>query len=67
MWDRWHMELKKNKLDAIEVCLSYPLSLPQVNKIIVGVDSKLQLQNIITAASKNIDFKFSLCNQMILS
>ena len=32
------MELKKNKLDAIEVCLSYPLSLPQVNKIIVGVD-----------------------------
>lgn len=60
MWDRWHMELKKNKLDAIEVCLSYPLSLPQVNKIIVGVDSKLQLQNIITAASKkNVGFKFS--------
>ncbi len=60
MWDRWHMELKKKKLDAIDVCLSYPLSLPQVNKIIVGVDSKIQLQNIITAASKKkVDSEFS--------
>ena len=39
MWNLWSEELEKNNLDAASVCLSYPLSLPEVSRVIIGVDN----------------------------
>ena len=54
IWDRWEYEKKKNKMSPLEICLSYPLSLKKVDRVIVGVDSLKHL-NAILIASKNID------------
>ena len=47
LWDRWLSEVG---LDAKEACLRYALSWPQINKVIVGVDSAKQLKELIEAA-----------------
>ena len=45
--DQWSIELEKNSLNAIEECLSYPLSLPEVSRIVVGVDNFSQFKKLI--------------------
>lgn len=47
IWDRWHSELSNSKLDAQEACLSYPLSLSEINNVIVGVDNINQLKKLV--------------------
>ena len=47
VWDQWSSVLKKNNLNPAEVCLSYPFSLPEIDHIIVGVNSAYQLNDII--------------------
>lgn len=47
MWDRWFYELKKHNLNAAEVCLSYPLSIAEIDRVIVGVDNFNQLNDLI--------------------
>ena len=54
--NQWHYQLEKKKINAIEACLSYPLSLPEVDKIIVGVNNIRQFREIITAYQKNLKF-----------
>ena len=54
--NQWHYQLEKKKINAIEACLSYPLSLPEVDKIIVGVNNIYQFREIITAYQKNLKF-----------
>ena len=55
IWDSWSQELEKNNLDAASVCLSYPLSLPEVSRVIVGVDSFEQLKSLILASNTNVE------------
>ena len=40
---------QENKTTALETCLHYPLSLPQIDRVIVGVDNNAQLKQIIEA------------------
>lgn len=47
IWDKWTNELKKNHLDPCIECLSYPLSLPEVSRVVVGVDNFEQFEKII--------------------
>ena len=56
IWDQWHSELSNSKLDAQEACLSYPLSLSEVNNVIVGVDNINQLKKLV-GISKNKTLK----------
>ncbi|HZL30512.1 MAG TPA: aldo/keto reductase [Pseudolabrys sp.] len=51
LWDRWHAWLESHKEGAVRACLAYPLSLPGVDRIIIGTDSAEQLQNILTSAT----------------
>lgn len=46
-WDNW---LELNKITPVETCLRYALSFPQISKVIVGVDSKDQLVEILNAS-----------------
>ena len=45
----WHKWLEQNNSTALETCLHYPLSLPQIDRVIVGVDNNDQLKEIIEA------------------
>ena len=57
IWDCWTHELKKNNLNAASVCLSYPLSLPEVSRVIIGVDNLNQLKSLISASNINFEKK----------
>lgn len=48
LWDKWHLWLQKNSISPVDACLSYVASEPNVDKIIVGVDSIDQLQQIVS-------------------
>ena len=61
LWDRWALELEENNLSAAAACLSYPLSLPEVDRVVVGVDSVDQLKALIAASQTQLsqhDFSF---------
>ena len=69
IWDHWYLELRKKKLDPIQVCLSYPFSLPGVKRVIVGVESENQLKNIIKLTNlkkTKFDFSFMVSNDIKL-
>jgi len=54
LWDQWNERLQDSGVSALEACLAYPLSLEQVDQVIVGVDSAAQLLEILQAA-KNVN------------
>jgi hypothetical protein len=49
LWDHWHAWLEGNAVSPIEACLAYVLSEPNIDQIVVGIDSKEQLQQITAA------------------
>lgn len=51
MWDMWQEHLRELGVSPLEACLAYPLSLEQVDQVIVGVDSTKHLQDISAASS----------------
>jgi len=50
LWDRWHEELNVQGVSPLAASLAYPLSLEQVDRVIVGVDSAKQLSEILESA-----------------
>ena len=51
LWRKWHCWLADNDVSAVEACLAYPLSFPEIDRVVVGVDSASQFAQIISAAS----------------
>ena len=51
LWIKWHDWLSRNNVSAVQACLAFPLSFPEIGRVIVGADSVDQLQEIITAAT----------------
>lgn len=47
IWDKWQAKLQETGCSAYAASLSYPFSLPEVDKVIVGVDSAKQLQMLL--------------------
>jgi len=69
IWNQWANKLEKDNLDAVSVCLSYPLSLKGVSRVIVGVDNLKQFKNIILASkekNKIEDLSFMISNDVKL-
>ena len=52
LWARWQAWLAEHPGQAAAACLAYPLSLPQVARVVVGVDNPVQLSELLA----------SLCN-----
>ena len=52
LWDFWHYELIKRDLNPVEACLRYVMSVSQVDRVIVGVETASQLGEIITAVNR---------------
>jgi aryl-alcohol dehydrogenase-like predicted oxidoreductase len=51
LWYRWHRWLADNNISAVKACLAFPLSFPEIDRVIVGSDSLDQLSQIISAVN----------------
>ena len=49
LWDQWHHWLVDQSLSPVQGCLGFALSYPEINRIVVGVDSLQQLQEILVS------------------
>lgn len=54
-WQNW---LAINNLSAVQACLAYPFSFPEIDRVVVGVDSIKQLKQIIDAAASTMSLEF---------
>ena len=52
IWDKWHDWLENNSVSSIEACLSYCLSVTQIDRVVIGVDTPSQLDQIISAVNR---------------
>jgi aryl-alcohol dehydrogenase-like predicted oxidoreductase len=69
LWDSWASELERNNISAAAACLSYPLSLPAVDRVVAGVDSGDQLKMLIAASQIKLslhDFSFMTSEDQML-
>ncbi len=51
LWKRWHEWLTDRDVAAVQACLAFPLSFPEIDRVVVGADSVNQLEQIIGAAN----------------
>lgn len=51
MWDAWQAWLDAHGVSATRACLQYPLSLHQVDRVIVGVSSTAEFQMLLEDAA----------------
>jgi aryl-alcohol dehydrogenase-like predicted oxidoreductase len=50
LWSSWDNWLESNNLSKLQGALQFALSNPKITKVVVGVDSAIQLEEIIRAA-----------------
>lgn len=50
LWRNWHDWLSNNAVPAVHACLAFPLSFPEIDRVIVGVDNVSQLEQIVEAS-----------------
>ena len=53
-WENW---LKLSNLNSLEACIMYTNLISEVTKIVVGINSAVQLKEIIKYKNKNIKFE----------
>ncbi len=51
LWKKWHDWLAENNVSALQGSLAFPLSFPEITRVVVGADSHQQLKEIINATS----------------
>jgi len=54
LWKLWHEWLIDNKLTALEATIRHAIAIPEISKVLVGVDSKDQLRDIIHATDGDL-------------
>jgi len=54
LWRTWHQWLHDNQITALEASIKYAISMPLISKVLVGVETKSQLEEIVIASSSNI-------------
>lgn len=58
LWDRWHSWLQTSGVSPIQACLAYSLSLPELDRVVVGVDSLDQIEKITQCARNAATHEF---------
>jgi aryl-alcohol dehydrogenase-like predicted oxidoreductase len=68
IWNTWHQWLQQHNADAVAACLAYPLSFPQIDRVVVGANDLEQLQQIMVAAGRRIQQPLPdlVCNEECL-
>lgn len=54
LWDQWQGWLVESGLSPLQACVRHALSMPQIARVVVGVDSVAQLGQILEAASGDL-------------
>jgi len=49
LWSNWEQWLSETNLTPLQACLRHVISIPEIEKVVVGVDSLVQLKEILTA------------------
>lgn len=64
LWRTWHEWLLHHSVSAVQACLAFPLSFPEIDRVVVGADSVNQLEQIISAATNAapVDFPDLHCD-----
>ncbi len=50
LWKIWHEWLNDNQITALEATIRHAVSIPEISKVLVGVDTKDQLKEIMIAS-----------------
>lgn len=59
LWDRWASWLTGHQnISPLAACIKFPLSFPEIDRIVVGVDSVSQLSQIIEALRSTDEISF---------
>lgn len=58
LWRRWHQWLEDRDVSAVQACVAYPLSFPEIDRVVVGADNVNQLAEIIRAADRSLQTDF---------
>jgi aryl-alcohol dehydrogenase-like predicted oxidoreductase len=53
LWDDWNRWLTDNALTPLQACLSFATSQPEINRVVVGIDSLKQLREVL-ACTENL-------------
>jgi len=54
LWSTWDSWLQGQDISALETCLSFALQDERIQKVVVGVDSESQLDEILLATTTEI-------------
>jgi hypothetical protein len=49
LWKIWHEWLNDNQITALEVTIRHAISIPEISRVLVGVDTADQLEEIVIA------------------
>jgi aryl-alcohol dehydrogenase-like predicted oxidoreductase len=53
-WDQWHCWLDDQRLVPLQVCLNFVLSRPEIDHVVIGIDSRKQLQQVLAYIDESI-------------
>jgi aryl-alcohol dehydrogenase-like predicted oxidoreductase len=59
IFTKWHHYLERKNISPIEACLGFPLSFKEIDLVVVGVDDKSQLLEILSFMDRSSSFDFS--------
>ena len=54
LWDEWHCWLANHGTTALQVCIGFAMSLPEIDRVIIGVDSLEQLEEILACRETSV-------------
>lgn len=65
LWNAWHEWLSCHGISAVQACLAFPLSVPEIDRVVVGADSVNQLEQIVcaVAGATPLDFPALSCDE----
>lgn len=52
LWDRWQQWLRQHGEAPVRACLAFPLSFPEVDRVLVGTDSAEHVTQILASAAR---------------
>ena len=58
IWEQWHEWLLSHSVSALDTCLAFALSFPEVDHVIIGTDSLQQWRETVTSASNELNLNF---------
>ncbi|MBE0613479.1 MAG: aldo/keto reductase [Burkholderiales bacterium] len=54
LWEKWHRWLSEHDASAVRACLAFPLGFDEIDRVVVGADSAIQLAKIIEEVSATL-------------